>query len=76
VIAKAFRELFRLWGQLRNVTHEQPGLFRTEAALAEAPSFQRENGYDSVRGGSTVLAGRLNIEQAGRSAARNRCFVD
>jgi glycosyltransferase involved in cell wall biosynthesis len=76
VIAKAFRELFRLWGQLRNVTHEQPGLFRTEAALAEASSFQHENGYDSVRGGSTVLAGRLNVEQAGRSAARNRCFVD
>src|SRR5262245_24762971 len=38
VIAKAFRELFRLWGQLRNVTREQPGLFRTEAALAEMSS--------------------------------------
>ena len=52
VIAKAFRELFRLWGQLRNVTHEQAGLFRTEAALVEAPSFQQEDEYDSVRGGS------------------------
>jgi glycosyltransferase involved in cell wall biosynthesis len=76
VIAKAFRELFRLWGQLRHVTREQPGLFRTEAALAETRSFQQENGYDSVQGGSTVLAGRLNVEQAGPSAARNRCFVD
>jgi hypothetical protein len=76
VIAKAFRELFRLWGQLRHVTHEQPGLFRTEVALAETPSFQQEDGYDSVLGGSTVLADRLNVEQTGRSAARNRCFLD
>src|SRR6185503_12256157 len=39
VIMKAFRELFRLWGELRNVTHEQPGLFRTEPALVEDMSF-------------------------------------
>lgn len=76
VIVKAFRELLRLWGQLRNVTHEQPGLFRTELASAETPSFRQQNGYDSVRGGSTVLAAQLSVEPAGQSAARNRCFAD
>lgn len=27
VIAKAFRELFRMWWKLRNITHEQEGLY-------------------------------------------------
>ena len=76
VIAKAFRELFRLWGQLRKVTYEQPGLFRTEAALVETAPFQQGNGYHSVRGESTGLAGSLSAEQVGRSGNRNRCFAD
>jgi len=49
VIAKAFRELFRLWGQLRNVTHEQPGLFRTEVSMAEPKTPEQSNGYRSLR---------------------------
>ena len=56
--------------------HEQPGLFRTEAALVEASSFEQGNGCDSVRGGSTMWASRLNVEQSGRSGTSNRCFID
>ena len=47
VIAKAFKELFRLWGQLRNVTHEQPGLFRTEEPVAETASYDRDR-YERI----------------------------
>jgi glycosyltransferase involved in cell wall biosynthesis len=61
VIMKAFRELFRLWGQLRNVTHEQPGLYRTEPTLHE-PSFRQPNTRDSVRGGATVLVHHMSAE--------------
>ncbi|MEO8439748.1 MAG: glycosyltransferase family 2 protein [Spartobacteria bacterium] len=75
VIAKAFKELFRLWGQLRNVTHEQPGLFRTEAPLLDEASFQPENAYDSVRGGAAALAGRLHVNSTSRSVC-DRCFAD
>lgn len=76
VIAKAFKELFRLWGQLRNVTHEQPGLFRTEAPLVETGTCHQENGCDTVAGGATVLASRLAVEPAKPASARNRCFAE
>ena len=76
VIAKAFRELFRLWGQLRNVTHEQPGLFRTERALVEDTSFRQRDAYDSVRGGSTSLAHRLTPQSAGQSQPNGQCFAE
>jgi hypothetical protein len=76
VIAKAFRELFRLWGQLRNVTHEQPGLFRTEAPLLRNGSFQMDDEFDAEREGSAVLASRFAVEPTSQSAARNRCFAD
>lgn len=76
VIVKAFRELFRLWGQLRNVTHEQPGLFRTEVAEMEPASFRRENGCDSLGGGARVLAAHLSVESASHSTPRDRCFAD
>ncbi|MBA2435602.1 MAG: glycosyltransferase family 2 protein [Chthoniobacterales bacterium] len=76
VIAKAFKELFRLWGQLRNVTHEQPGLFRTEAPLAETGTYREENGCDTAPGGSTVLASRLAVDPARSATARNRCFAE
>lgn len=76
VIAKAFRELFRLWGQLRNVTHEQPGLFRTEMALVEATAVGQNNGYESIRGGGRALATRLNGESASPSGSRNQCFAE
>ena len=47
VIAKAFRELFRLWGQLRNVTHEQAGLFVLTATLK--PNVTIETGEAALR---------------------------
>jgi hypothetical protein len=76
VIAKAFRELFRLWGQLRHVTHEQAGLFRTEGGLADANSSRKREEYESVRGGSTALARSLSVESAGQSRSGGRCFAD
>ncbi|MGI8890104.1 MAG: glycosyltransferase family 2 protein [Chthoniobacterales bacterium] len=72
VIVKAFRELFRLWGQLRNVTHEQPGLFRTDTEIAEASSIRYNNGYDTGR----ALAARLNVEAASQPSSRNQCFAE
>lgn len=76
VIAKAFKELFRLWGQLRDVTHEQPGLFRTEAAVLEPEAYPQKNGYAGPREGAGVLVGRLNVEAAGQTGSRNRCFAE
>ena len=76
VIAKAFRELFRLWGQLRHVTHEQPGLFRTEGGLPDANLSRNRAECDAVRGGATALARRMNVESARRSRSSGRCFAD
>jgi glycosyltransferase involved in cell wall biosynthesis len=76
VITKAFRELFRLWGQLRNVTHEQPGLFRTEKPPVTAPALRRNNGYDLGTGGMTALTRPLRVESAAQSKVRNQCFAD
>ena len=48
VIAKAFRELFRLWGQLRNTTHEQAGLF-VERSLTDDIVLGPREARESVR---------------------------
>ncbi|MGH8095358.1 MAG: glycosyltransferase family 2 protein [Chthoniobacterales bacterium] len=77
VIAKAFRELFRLWGQLRHVTHEQPGLFRTELPPSEATSaFRRRNAYDLGPAGATVMTRSLSVKSAAQPKVNNRCFAD
>jgi glycosyltransferase involved in cell wall biosynthesis len=75
VILKAFRELFRLWGQLRNVTHEQPGLYRTEP-VSEETLLRQPNTHDSGAGRETVLAQRNGAEPAGESRSSRRCFAD
>ncbi len=76
VIAKAFRELFRLWGQLRNVTHEQPGLFQTELPASAATKVRRGDAYNSGTGGTSVISGSLRVEAAAQSRVTNRCFAD
>ena len=76
VIAKAFRELFRLWGQLRNVTHEQAGLFSTEKTLAEDNGLEERDACDPVRVAATSFAHRLTPEPAGQAQASGRCFAD
>lgn len=76
VIIKAFRELFRLWGQLRNVTHEQPGLFRTDGDFAEATSFRQRDANDLLADGVRGLARGLSPDSAGQSQSSNRSFVD
>ena len=63
VIIKAFRELFRLWGQLRNVTHEQPGLYRTDGPISDAKTFRHRDALDSGRNGVESMARRLNVER-------------
>ena len=75
VIAKAFKELFRLWGQLRNVTHEQPGLFRTEEPVAETASYDRDR-YERIPDGAAVLASSLSIEATAPAKVNDRCFAD
>lgn len=76
VIVKAFRELFRLWGQLRNVTHEQEGLFRTEKGLNGEMAFRERGSYESPRGGATALARRMAADSAGQPRPSERCFAD
>lgn len=76
VIIKAFKELFRLWGQLRNVTHEQPGLFRTEELIAETASYRRDGYERMAAGGATVLASSLSVETGAQGEVNNRCFAD
>ncbi|MGB8342165.1 MAG: glycosyltransferase family 2 protein [Chthoniobacterales bacterium] len=76
VIAKAFRELFRLWGQLRNVTHEQPGLFLTELPASAVTKVRRPGAYNSATGGTSVISGSLRVEAAAESRVTNRCFAD
>jgi glycosyltransferase involved in cell wall biosynthesis len=75
VIAKAFKELFRLWGQLRNVTQAQPGLFRTEELVAAPASYDRER-YERISEGAAVLASRLSAEAAASAKVNDRCFAD
>jgi glycosyltransferase involved in cell wall biosynthesis len=76
VIAKAFKELFRLWGQLRNVTHEQPGLFRTEGLLTEVALYRRD-GYESAAASSAgILASPVRMESSAQPKVGNNCFAD
>jgi glycosyltransferase involved in cell wall biosynthesis len=75
VIAKAFKELFRLWGQLRNVTHEQPGLFRTEQLVTEVAMYRRD-GYESAASSAGILAGSVRVDAPARSNVGNNCFAD
>jgi glycosyltransferase involved in cell wall biosynthesis len=65
VIIKAFRELFRLWRQLRNVTHEQPGLYRTERPIRDAKSSRTWHASESTRSSVGAMTRHLNVEQAG-----------
>jgi glycosyltransferase involved in cell wall biosynthesis len=64
VIIKAFRELFRLWRQLRNVTHEQPGLYRTDRPISDAKTFLHREALDPARSGVGAMARHLNVERA------------
>jgi hypothetical protein len=73
VIIKAFKELFRLWGQLRNVTHEQPGLFRTDRLLTEVA--YDGDGVDGVASGAGML-GAVRAESPVRAEVGGNCFAD
>ena len=75
VIARAFKELFRLWGQLRNVTHEQPGLFRTERLLTEMALYRRD-ASDATSSGAGILARSVRIDSDGQSKVGSKCFAD
>jgi glycosyltransferase involved in cell wall biosynthesis len=74
VIAKAFRELFRLWGQLRNVTHEQDGLFRTGEALVEDTCSQTAQYLRPGQGWDDVPREPVNSEVNRPSAAQRSVF--
>ena len=64
VIIKAFKELFRLWRQLRNVTHEQPGLYRTDRPISDAKTFLHREMSEPATNGMGAMTRHLNVEQA------------
>jgi len=74
VIIKAFRELIRLWRELRNVTHEQPGLYTVERRSPDPGQFRMVERSDSVSTCGPAVACRVN-EPASRSGSNGRCFI-
>ncbi len=75
VIIKAFRELFRLWRQLRNVTHEQPGLYRTEV-LADVRVFGRLDESEPRRDVVPMMTSRLAAPENEGSCSTQQCFAE
>jgi glycosyltransferase involved in cell wall biosynthesis len=75
VIVKAFKELFRLWGQLREVSHEQAGLFRTEQLLVESPAYNPPTEYGRIAKNRSVLA-PVVIDSVAQREVSDGCFAD
>jgi glycosyltransferase involved in cell wall biosynthesis len=74
VIAKAFRELLRLYRQLRTVTHEQEGLYRTDVQI---PHKVFRHGVPEEMGeGVAAVSCRFSVETANGSSSSRECFVD
>ncbi|HEY2713417.1 MAG TPA: glycosyltransferase family 2 protein [Chthoniobacterales bacterium] len=75
VIAKAFKELFRLWGQLRKVSHEQAGLFRTEQLLIESPVYNPPTDYGRIAKNRNVLS-PVVVDSVAQREISDECFAD
>ncbi|HEY1769856.1 MAG TPA: glycosyltransferase family 2 protein [Chthoniobacterales bacterium] len=75
VIAKAFRELIRLYRQLRYVTHEQEGLYRTDSQIHQK-IFRHSGVGEKVGAGVGAVSCRFNVESANDSRSNHECFVD
>jgi glycosyltransferase involved in cell wall biosynthesis len=75
VITKAFKELFRLWGQLRQVSHEQAGLFRTEQSLVESPTNNSRTEYRRMATSRNVLTSVV-VDSVAQREVSDECFAD
>ncbi|MBA3832239.1 MAG: glycosyltransferase family 2 protein [Chthoniobacterales bacterium] len=74
VIAKAFRELLRLYRQLRTVTHEQEGLYRTDLPIPH--KVFRHGVPEKLGEGVVAVSHRFNVETGKESPSSRECFVD
>ncbi len=74
VIAKAFRELLRLHWQLRTVTHEQEGLYRTDLQIPH--KVFRHGMPEKLGEGVVAVSRRFGVETANGSSSSQECFVD
>ncbi|MBA3961131.1 MAG: glycosyltransferase family 2 protein [Chthoniobacterales bacterium] len=70
VILKAFKELMRLYRQLRTVTHEQDGLFRTDTQIHHK-IFRHYGVADEG-----AVSRRFGTGSANQSRSNQECFVD
>lgn len=75
VIARAFKELFRLYRQLRFVTHEQEGLFRTETQIPHK-IFRHHGVAEQVGAGVGAVSCRFDVEPAQESRSSQECLVE
>lgn len=75
VIAKAFRELLRLYKQLRTVTHEQEGLYRTDAQTHHKV-FRHYGVPEKVGAGVAAVSCRFSVEPANDAGSSRGYFVD
>lgn len=75
VILKAFRELSRLYRQLRTVTHEQEGLYRTDRQIHHKV-FRHYGVSEKVAAGVGAVSCRFSVEPAHESGSSRGCLVD
>ena len=75
VILKAFRELSRLYRQLRTVTHEQEGLYRTDTQIHHKV-FRHYGVSETMGAGVGAVSCRFSVEPARESSSSRGCYVD
>ncbi len=75
VIAKAFRELLRLYRQLRSVTHEQEGLYRTDRQIHHKV-FRHYGVPEKMGAGVGAVSCRFSVEPANEASSSRGYFAD
>ncbi len=75
VIIKAFRELIRLYKQLRTVTHEQEGLYRTDRQTHHKV-FRHYGVPEKMGPGVGGVSCRFSVEPADKAGSSRGYFAD
>lgn len=75
VILKAFRELSRLYRQLRTVTNEQEGLYRTDRQIRHKV-FRHHDASEKMAADVGAVSSRSGVEPAHESRSARGCYVD
>ncbi len=75
VIAKAFRELFRLHRQLRTVTHEQAGLYLTDRQIHHKV-FRHHGVAEEIGAGVGAVSCRFSVEPAAEATSSQGMLAD